>query len=1029
SPQDPTPGQPFVYNLQWCNNRGAAAGPAWLTDTLPVEAVYNGWQEEQSWQHFWTEVSFDGSELVLYAPSLPGDQCEILSLYMYLPIETGIGTTLTNTVVIYTEDDVEPGNDWMVHEVDVGEPRIDLEIYKEFHNGVLAPEGWINYFISYWNNGNVSAPVFITETIPSGLTFNGAWWGGNQPDEGQPLPPPIYNDGDIVVWQLDELAPGDSRWFHVDMTIDAGPGEFGNCVEISGVGDDADPSNNVSCTTVSTYPPGPNIRVHKNSDWAAEGSQIQYNLTFQNLGSEPLFNVPFTDTFPVGTYSVDEPQIDSSYPVYLDDMTGSNMWGFLVEEFYPGDQVNIQFTVELADPSPGLFYTNTLEAQVIPGEVDESDNTFETLDYTGADLYVDKELAAGDMMPGELVTFTLAFGNDRFGHLGWWGLQNNAVMTDTLPDGLEFVSSAMHYCWPDVMCEFLPVQDGNELIWDLWPLGAGEENEIVLTVRITDTAEGGDILTNTVEIQSSTPEIDVEPYYDNNFDSVDFVVAAPRFEVSKVYDSSEVAGMTIAYTLTVENTGSEPGTDVVLRDALPEGLTYGGGDGWFDGADVYWTFPEILPGESAMGTFTATLPCSGTITNDDYLVESSNEFVVTGPGPAVSFDVVTPTIDLSFDYSPMSIIAGDSVYFTATGTTDGTPLTLTWSFGDGTNAEGQFVTNTYEVDDVYDVVLMGTDTCGYQEVATDTLLVDAPTIAASFDQSDSSVPVNSTIYFTDTSTTDGQPIVEWMWDFGDGSAPSYEQDPSHLYSIHDSFDVTLTVTDSLGYSDSVTVLDAATTLAPVFEISKDYESSEIAGTLITYTLTFTNIGDLADTGIVVTDELPSNVTWLSGGDYDDVSGIITWDGLVLGPGASDEVQFVGKLGCSGQVVNDSYQVADSDLGVSSSMGDPVSFTIQSPTIVAGFILSSDNVVTGETVTFTSTSTTDGGPFVSWTWDFGDGITDTGEVVSHIYTEAGEYDVTLTVMDACGNTESITVLNAIIVEEAEVKTFIPLLMHG
>lgn len=55
--------------------------------------------------------------------------------------------------------------------------------------------------------------------------------------------------------------------------------------------------------------------------------------------------------------------------------------------------------------------------------------------------------------------------------------------------------------------------------------------------------------------------------------------------------------------------------------------------------------------------------------------------------------------------------------------------------------------------------------------------------------------------------------------------------------------------------------------------------------------------------------------------------------------------------------------------------------------------------------------TDGG-IVSWEWDFGDGSSDSGEAVSHIYAAVGTFDVTVTVTDGPGasdtSTESITV---------------------
>ena len=56
----------------------------------------------------------------------------------------------------------------------------------------------------------------------------------------------------------------------------------------------------------------------------------------------------------------------------------------------------------------------------------------------------------------------------------------------------------------------------------------------------------------------------------------------------------------------------------------------------------------------------------------------------------------------------------------------------------------------------------------------------------------------------------------------------------------------------------------------------------------------------------------------------------------------------------------------------------------------------------ETVTFdASASTANGGSIVSYEWDFGDGTNGTGMFTTKIYTEAGNYTVTLTVTDNKG----------------------------
>ncbi|MCK9356083.1 MAG: PKD domain-containing protein, partial [Dehalococcoidia bacterium] len=61
------------------------------------------------------------------------------------------------------------------------------------------------------------------------------------------------------------------------------------------------------------------------------------------------------------------------------------------------------------------------------------------------------------------------------------------------------------------------------------------------------------------------------------------------------------------------------------------------------------------------------------------------------------------------------------------------------------------------------------------------------------------------VNFTDLSSpTPGCEIEEWLWNFGDGSTSS-AQNPSHVYDRQGSYTVTLTVTDSCGFKDSITM--------------------------------------------------------------------------------------------------------------------------------------------------------------------------------------------------------------------------------
>jgi len=67
--------------------------------------------------------------------------------------------------------------------------------------------------------------------------------------------------------------------------------------------------------------------------------------------------------------------------------------------------------------------------------------------------------------------------------------------------------------------------------------------------------------------------------------------------------------------------------------------------------------------------------------------------------------------------------------------------------------------------------------------------------------------LNDSTHFTDLTTPAN--IIEWLWEFGDGTS-AYVQNPAHRYSSAGDYTVTLTVKDLQGcyqrYSDSVSIL-------------------------------------------------------------------------------------------------------------------------------------------------------------------------------------------------------------------------------
>jgi PKD repeat protein len=60
-----------------------------------------------------------------------------------------------------------------------------------------------------------------------------------------------------------------------------------------------------------------------------------------------------------------------------------------------------------------------------------------------------------------------------------------------------------------------------------------------------------------------------------------------------------------------------------------------------------------------------------------------------------------------------------------------------------------------------------------------------------------------------------------------------------------------------------------------------------------------------------------------------------------------------------------------------------------------------------TTTFTAVVT--GGTNISYTWDFGDGSTAVGPIVSHVYADSGTYTVTVTAVNPVSTVQTETVI--------------------
>ncbi|MEO0460914.1 MAG: PKD domain-containing protein [Myxococcota bacterium] len=150
-------------------------------------------------------------------------------------------------------------------------------------------------------------------------------------------------------------------------------------------------------------------------------------------------------------------------------------------------------------------------------------------------------------------------------------------------------------------------------------------------------------------------------------------------------------------------------------------------------------------------------------------------------------------------------------------TLDQEDIKLTWDFGDGSGAEGETTSHTFEQPGTYFVTLAAID--DDDDVGADVITITVsddrtPQVTASSDTMTGEAPL--VVSFT-ANAGGGDGELEYRWDFGDG-ASSPVPNPTHTYTAAGSFTATVTVTDEDSDEATATVdvmVTAVDTGAPV----------------------------------------------------------------------------------------------------------------------------------------------------------------------------------------------------------------------
>ena len=412
-----------------------------------------------------------------------------------------------------------------------------------------------------------------------------------------------------------------------------------------------------------------------------------------------------------------------------------------------------------------------------------------------------------------------------------------------------------------------------------------------------------------------------------------------------------------------------------------------------DSSPINWT-------STGTGTFTGgtTLTPTYTPSATDFANGSVRLTLTATPSgicttPVSDYMVLTVTDHPAVDFSWASSCAGTLTDFVIDTIVTDIPAIpyYRWDFGDGNTSLTREPSHLFATAGIYRVTLTVTDTAGYTNIVWHNVEVN-PIPVANFSYNQPSCS-GLTTQFTDHSVAPSGYIVEWMWDFDDGSAPITVRHPNnpnitHTYANSGTYNVSLTVKSSDSCVNAA-ILDVVITAAPIANFGV---SNACFGSLTAF----------ADSSTMV-----------------DNINIVAWAWDFGEPVSGNNNRSNVQNAVHQYLTTGTYQVrliVTNANGCTDTITKPVIIAVPSP---LDFDFSSACLNTQ--IQFTvDTVITNIANVTNWLWDFGDGITSTLRNPTHTYSVSGTYTVSLTALNINGCSNTIT--HEIIVFIAPIANF-------
>ncbi|MDP1456748.1 cell surface protein [Bacillus wiedmannii] len=568
--------------------------------------------------------------------------------------------------------------------------------------------GTILYISEVKNIGNVDAiNIIFTDSIPAGTTFvpdsvtiNGVLQPGINPENGIPIGTITPNSSKTILFQVQTNNPPTATEIVNQSSVNY------QYVSIP----TAPPVNrSANSNIVTTSLQNANIISVKQADvtFVAIGQNITYTNTIQNIGTVPANNTVFIDNIPEGTIFIED-----SLSINNVIQPGANPQnGITLGTIQPDETITISFQVQLTNIPEGNTVINisdtSYEYQIDPSspivQRRSLSNAVNT-EVRTANVSAIKSANRSITRIGQIITYTVAVTNAGTVPI------TNTILIDAIAAGTTFVPNS-------ILVDGIPRPNENPITG----INLGiilPNNTIIVTFQVNVVSIPAQNTINNIAVihyeykpeQSAPPISETTSSNTTNIQFIDVILIATK-SANKVLANIDD---TIEYTVFIQNNGSTTTNSIFFTDTIEDGTVFIPGSVTVNNTvlpaadpNIGFFIPNIASGQATTITLQVSvtnLPALnptpntanivyGFIFNPDFApiqksTTSNTTFVQINDADIVSLK----TVDLT------SVTIGDILTYTTTltniGNADATTVVFTDNIPDGTTfIEGSVLVN------------------------------------------------------------------------------------------------------------------------------------------------------------------------------------------------------------------------------------------------------------------------------------------------------------------------------------------------